>query len=74
MSRSQIPFKEQGGEGIRVETGELVVSAVLSIRQRHESPSRGAHRCRSASGEGVVRGRIAPEKLLFILTLFGFWK
>lgn len=34
MSRSQIPFKEQSGNGISVEMGELVVSAVLGIRQR----------------------------------------
>lgn len=52
----------------------MVVSAVLSIRQRLQSLSRGALGCRSTSGEGVVRGRVAEEKLLFSLTLFRFWK
>lgn len=33
MSQSQIPFKEQSGNWISVELGELVASAVLSIKR-----------------------------------------
>lgn len=72
---SQIPSKEQSRTWISVEMGELAVSAVLSIRRGFlpEGLGRGSPRT-GWSGEGVAGGTLARGKLLFILTLFGFWK